>query len=87
MARRLAQRRHALVARAAVQRGELALALQPAARRLAALDRIVAVVRRRHVLVWIAAAALVLLGPRRLWPWALRVAPLIAFLRPQRKEP
>ena len=68
-ARRLARRRQALVALADAQRAALAVALRPAARRLAALDRMVA------------AVALALLGPRRLLPWALRAAPLVAFLR------
>lgn len=81
LARELARRRQALVALAAAQRAELCLALQPAARRLAALDRIAAVVRRRPVLFAVAAIALVLLRSRRLLPWALRAAPFIALVR------
>jgi len=79
--RELAQRRQVLVARAAVQRAELAGALQPAVRRLAALDRLVAAVRQRPVMVTVAIAAVVLLGPRRLLHWALRALPLFALLR------
>jgi len=80
-ARELARRRQALAARAAVQRAELAGALQPVVRRLAALDRVVAALRERPLMVVAAAAALVLLGPRRLLRWALRVFPLVALLR------
>lgn len=79
--RELAQRRQALAARAAVQRAELAGALQPVVRRLAALDRILAAVRRRPIVASVAVAALVLLGPRRLLYWALRALPLFALLR------
>ena len=80
-ARRLARRRQALVALADAQRAELAVALRPAARRLAALDRMVAAVRRHPLLYSVAAVALALLGPRRLLPWALRAAPFVGFLR------
>lgn len=79
--RELAQRRQVLVARAAVQRAQFAGALQPAVRKLAALDRIVAAVRQRPIVVSVAAVALILLGPRRLLPWALRALPFIALLR------
>ena len=81
MMRELAQRKQALSARSAAQRAALAAALQPVAGRLATLDRIVQVVRRRPFLFSAAAVALVLLGPRRLLPWALRAAPFIALLR------
>ena len=79
--RELARRKQALAARSAAQRAALAAALQPAASRLVMLDRIVQVVRRRPFLFAAAAVALVLLGPRRLLPWALRAAPFIALLR------
>jgi hypothetical protein len=79
--RELARRKQALAARSAAQRATLAAALQPVASRLAMLDRIVQSVRQRPVLVAAAAVALVLLGPRRLLPWALRAAPFIALLR------
>ena len=79
--RELAQRKQALAARSAAQRAEIAAALQPVAGRLAALDRIVQAVRRRPLLFSVAALALVLLGPRRLLPWALRAAPFLALLR------
>lgn len=79
--RDLAQRKQALAARSAAQRAALTAALQPVAGRLAMLDRIVQVVRQRPILFSAAAVALVLLGPRRLLPWALRAAPFIALLR------
>ena len=79
--RELAQRKQALAARSAAQRAALAADLRPMAGGLAALDRIVRAVRRRPFLFSAAAVALVLLGPRRLLPWALRAAPFIALLR------
>jgi len=81
MLRELAQRKQALAARSAAQRAAIAADLQPVAGRLAALDRIVQAVRQRPFLFSAAAVALVLLGPRRLLPWALRAAPFIALLR------
>ena len=77
----LALRRKALVADSAAQRAAIGVALQPAASRLAALDRIVAAVRQRPLLVSIAVAAFLLLRPRRLLPLALRALPFIALLR------
>lgn len=79
--RQLAQRKQALAARSQAQRAALAAALRPAAGRLAALDRIVQAVRQRPLLFAAAAVALVLLGPRRLLPWALRAIPFVALLR------
>jgi len=79
--RQLAKHKQALAARSEAQRAALAAALRPAASRLAALDRIVQAVRQRPFLVAAAALALVLLGPRRLLPWALRAIPFIALLR------
>ena len=80
MLRELAQRKRALATRSAAQRAAIAAALQPAAGRLAALDSIVAAVRQRPLLL-AAAVALVLLGQRRLLPWALRAMPFIVLLR------
>jgi hypothetical protein len=77
----LALRRKALVADSAAQRAAIGAALRPAASRLAALDRIVAAVRQRPVLVSIAVVAFLLLRPRRLLPLALRALPFIALLR------
>jgi hypothetical protein len=56
-------------------------ALQPAARGLGALDRVLAVVRARPFVISLATAAFVILGPRRLLPWVLRVAPFVTLLR------
>lgn len=79
--RDLAKRREALTARSCAQRAELAAVLQPTARGLGMLDRILAVVRARPVVISLAAAAMVVLGPRRLLPWVLRVAPFVPLLR------
>lgn len=81
LTRALARRRHALTALSREQRASLVAAVQPTARGLALLDRIVAVVRARPVVISLAAAALVVLGPRRLLPWVVRLAPFAAFLR------
>ena len=81
MLREFAQRKQALAARSAAQRAAIAADVQPVAGRLAALDRIVQIVRQRPFLFSAAAVALVLLGPRRLLPWALRAIPFIALLR------
>jgi hypothetical protein len=45
------------------------------------LDRVLAAVRARPFVISLAAAALVVLGPRRLLPWVLRVAPFVSLLR------
>jgi hypothetical protein len=79
--RELARRRDALAARSAVQRAELAGALHPLVHRLETLDRVVAAVRHRPVAMSLAAAALALLGPRRLLHWAVRALPFLALLR------
>jgi len=81
MLREFAQRKQALAARSAAQRAAIAADLQTVAGTLASLDRIVQAVRQRPFLFSAAAVALVLLGPRRLLPWALRAAPFIALLR------
>jgi small neutral amino acid transporter SnatA (MarC family) len=76
--RRLAQiyvRRERLVAKAAAQRDEVALLLAPLAGPLAVADRGVAAavyVRAHPEIVLIAAAALVVLSPKRALRWARR---------------
>jgi small neutral amino acid transporter SnatA (MarC family) len=76
--RRLAQiyaRRERLVAKATAQRDEVALLLSPLAGPLAVADRGVAAavyVRTHPEIVLIAAAALVVLSPKRAWRWARR---------------
>jgi hypothetical protein len=81
LTRALAKRRHTLTALSREQRAGLVAAAQPTARGLAALDRVLAVVRARPFVIALATAAFVILGPRRLLPWVLRVAPFVAFLR------
>jgi len=81
LTRALARRRYALTALSREQRAGLVAAVQPAARGLAALDRVLAVVRARPFVVSLATAAFVILGPRRLLPWVLRVAPFVTLLR------
>lgn len=81
LTRALAKRRHALAALSREQRAGLMMAVQPAARGLAALDRVLAVVRARPFVVSLATAAFVILGPRRLLPWVVRLAPFATFLR------
>lgn len=79
--RRLQARREVLVARSTLQRARLGRLLQPAARGLAAADRVAATVRAHPVLTVVAATSVVLIGPRSLLRWAVRVAPVYAFLR------
>jgi hypothetical protein len=74
--RRLAQiqvRRERLMAKAAAQREEVALLLSPWAKPLAVADRGVAAaayVKAHPSIVLLAAAALVVLSPRRAFRWA-----------------
>jgi hypothetical protein len=76
--RRLAQvhtRRERLVAKAAAQRDEMALLLEPWHRPLAVADRGVTValyLRERPGIVLMAVAALVVLAPKRAFRWARR---------------
>jgi hypothetical protein len=68
-------RRERLVARAAVQRDDVALALGVLRAPLAVVDRGVAgvtYVRDRPALVFAAAVVLVVLSPRRAWRWGRR---------------
>jgi len=81
LTRALAERRHALIALSREQRAALTAALQPAARGLGMLDRVLAAVQARPFVISLAAAALVVLGPRRMLPWVLRIAPIVTLLR------
>ena len=81
LTRALARRKHALIALSREQRAGLILAVQPAARGLAVLDRVLAVVRARPFVISLATAAFVILGPRRLLPWVVRLAPFATLLR------
>lgn len=80
MIRALEIRRRALVVRSAIQRGRLSAQLVPAARRLAAADRVVAALRAHPVMAGIAVTGLALIGVRPLLRWAVRIAPLYALL-------
>lgn len=81
LTRALAARRHALIALSREQRAALTAALQPTARGLGMLDRVLAAVRARPFVISLTAAALVVLGPRRMLPWVLRIAPIVTLLR------
>jgi hypothetical protein len=81
LTRALANRRQALTALSREQRARLAAVLQPTVRGLGMLDRVLAAVRARPFVITLAAAALVVLGPRRMLPWVLRVAPIVTLLR------
>jgi hypothetical protein len=78
--RKLQRRREALVVRSTVRRARLSAQLAPVARKLAAADRLVAVVQAHPLMAAIAATGLALIGGRRLLRWALRIAPLYALL-------
>jgi hypothetical protein len=77
----LAERRRELVERSSAQRKALAAAAEPLVRKSAALDRVIAQVRRYPVVASVAVGALALLGPRRLFDLAARAAALYALLR------
>ena len=77
----LAERRRELVGRSSAQRAALAATAEPLVRKSAALDRVIAQVRRYPVLSSVAVGALALLGPRRLFELAARAAALYALLR------
>lgn len=81
---RLVERREALAARSTAQRAEIAAALQPAVRKLAAVDRVLEALRSHPFAAGIIAAALGYLGPRRLIFWAARALPLVSLLRRSR---
>jgi hypothetical protein len=80
MIRDLARRREALVLRSGLQRAEIAAQLSPAARKLAAVDRVTATLRAHPVMAGVAATGLALIGPRRLLRWVMRVAPIYSLL-------
>jgi hypothetical protein len=80
MLRELQDRRRALVVRSAFQRLRISAQLAPTARRLAAADRVVATLRAHPVAAGIALTGLALIGPRRLFRWAMRIAPIYSLL-------
>ena len=77
----LSQRRQALVARCAFERDALAQAFAPYAGKLALLDRIGQALRSHPVIAFAGAAALALLGPRKLLRWALRGFSIVSLVR------
>jgi len=80
MLRELQGRREALVVRSTLQRTRISGRLAPAARALAAADRVVATLRSHPVAAAIAAIGLVLVGPRTVLRWAVRAGSLYSLL-------
>jgi hypothetical protein len=80
MSRALQQRRETLVLRSTLQRLRIAVQIAPAARRLAAVDRVVATLRAHPVAAGAVLAGLALIGPRMLFRWAMRVAPIYSLI-------
>lgn len=78
---RLAQRREELVARSAAQRAALIANVEPLLRKAAALDGIVARVRRYPLLTAGLAGAVVLVGSRRIFDLATRALTIYALFR------
>jgi len=77
---RLAERRAALLAHCALQRGELSQRAQQIETRLASVDRAISIVRRyaaQPLLLVGGAALLIMVGPRRILRWAGRGAVFI----------
>lgn len=77
----LAARRRELVERSSVQRAALALSAEPLVRKAAAVDRLVASVRRYPVVTAVAVGAVALIGPRRLFDLGSRALTLYMLLR------
>jgi hypothetical protein len=80
----LAQRRAALLAHCAVQRGDLSQKAAQIETRLASVDRTINIVRRyaaQPLLLAGGVALLVMIGPRRLLSWAGRSAVLLTASR------
>jgi hypothetical protein len=78
---RLAQRREELVERSAAQRIALLASAEPLVRKAAAVDRVLAYVRRYPVLASLAVGAVALIGPRRLFELGTRAIALYALLK------
>jgi hypothetical protein len=80
MIRTLEGRREALVVRALIQRERLSAQWAPAARRLAATDRVVTALRTHPVMTGLAVAGVALMGPGALWRWVVRIGSLYALV-------
>jgi hypothetical protein len=79
MMRELEHRRRALVIRSALERARISAQLQPTARGLAAVDRVVATLRAHPVATGVALSGLAIFGPRKLFRWAIRIAPFYSL--------
>ncbi len=77
----LQARRLELVQRSAAQRAALIADAEPAVRKAAAVDRVVARVRQYPVVTAVAVGAVALLGTRRIFELATRVLTLYALFR------
>jgi hypothetical protein len=77
----LARRRRELLERSAAQRSALVANAEPLLRKAAALDRIVAVVRRHSVVAGLAVGAVALLGSRQLFAMTTRLLSLYMLFR------
>jgi hypothetical protein len=75
----LQDRREALVLRSTLQRLRISVQMAPAARRLAAVDRVLATLRAHPIAAGVALTGLALIGPRALFRWAMRVAPIYSL--------
>jgi hypothetical protein len=77
----LAQRRQELVERSAAQRTAVLAAAEPIVRKAAAVDRVVAHVRRYPVVASVVVGAVALIGPRRLFDLGMRALAFYALLK------
>ncbi len=77
----LARRRQELLERSAAQRSALAANAAPLLRKAAALDRIVATVRRHSFVASLAVGAVALVGSRQLFAMTTRLLSLYMLFR------
>lgn len=77
----LAQRREELVERSERQRRALVATVEPVARRVHAVDRVVTLVRHYPVLSSLVVGAVALYGPRRVFDLGARALTLYALLK------
>jgi YqjK-like protein len=77
----LAERRQELVERSAAQRTAVLAAAEPIVRKAAAVDRVVAHVRRYPVVASVVVGAVALIGPRRLLDLGMRALAFHALLK------
>ena len=77
----LAQRREELVERSATQRRALVATVEPVARKVVAVDRVVSLLRHHPVLASVVVGAVALYGPRKVFELGSRALTLYALLR------